>query len=52
MGNSLNSNLFIIVSIFFLSLVGAVVLFKFFENTAMVKSKQFQAGGAIARMKE
>jgi len=24
------------------------VLFKFFENTAMVKSKQFQAGGAIA----
>lgn len=48
MENLLSFNLFLIVVIFFLSLVGAVVLFKFFENTAVVKSKQFQAGGAIA----
>jgi hypothetical protein len=41
-------DLFPIICLFLMSLVGAVVLFKFFESTAVVKSKQYQAGGAIA----
>ncbi len=41
-------NLILVSCFFCLSLVGAVVLFKFFQNTAVVKTKQVQAGGAIA----
>ncbi|MBI5179061.1 MAG: hypothetical protein HZA04_07350 [Nitrospinae bacterium] len=48
MVNGLNFDLIVIVTFFFLSLAGAVVLFKFFKSTAMVQSKQYQAGGAIA----
>lgn len=48
MANFVNFNLLLIASFFFLSLVGAVVLFKFFKSTAAVQSKQYQAGGAIA----
>lgn len=33
--------------LFFLSLLGAVILFKFFKSSAIVKNKQYQAGGAI-----
>ncbi len=37
------------VSIFFLmSLIGAVVLFRFLRSTALIKSKGYQAGGAVA----
>lgn len=42
------STLFVISVIFMLSLVGAVVLFKFFRSSAIVKTKSYQAGGAIA----
>jgi hypothetical protein len=38
----------IIAGIFLLSLVGAVVLFKFFVSTAIIKGKTYQAGGEIA----
>ncbi len=34
--------------IFLLSLSGAAVLFKFFESSALVKSRKYKAGGAIA----
>ncbi len=44
----MSSTLFVISTIFVLSLLGAVVLFKFFESRAIVKTKKYQAGGAIA----
>jgi hypothetical protein len=34
--------------IFALSLVGAVVLFRFFKSSAIIKKKAYQAGGAVA----
>lgn len=37
------------IALFFgLSLLGAVVLFRFFKSSALVKRKTYQAGGAIA----
>ena len=37
------------VSIFFLlSLIGAVVLFKFLRSAALIKNSKYQAGGAVA----
>ena len=38
----------VIAVLFFLSLFGAVILFKFFQSSAMIKGKTYQAGGAIA----
>jgi hypothetical protein len=38
----------IVVGLFTLSLVSAVVLFKFLKSTALVKNESYQAGGAIA----
>lgn len=39
----------IVVAIFFiLSLLGAVILFKFFKSSALIQGKTYQAGGAIA----
>lgn len=37
-----------ITTFFLLSLAGAIVLFRFFRSSAMVKHKTYQAGGAIA----
>ena len=34
--------------IFALSLLGAVVLFRFFKSSAIIKKKAYQAGGAVA----
>ncbi len=40
---------FVIVGIvFILSLTGAFILFKFFKSTAIIKNKNYQAGGDIA----
>lgn len=44
----MNINLLVIVIFFFLSLIGAYVLFKFLESSAIIKNKKYQAGGAIA----
>lgn len=41
-------NMLIIGILFSLSLLGAVILFKFFKSSAIIKNKQYQAGGAIA----
>jgi len=38
----------ILVSLFGLSLVAAVILFKFLKSTALIKNEKYQAGGAIA----
>lgn len=38
----------VVAGIFLLSLIGAVVLFKFFRSTAIITGKTYQAGGAIA----
>ena len=40
--------LLVISVIFVLGLGGAVVLFKFFKSSAIITSKKYQAGGAIA----
>lgn len=40
--------LLIIAVFFLLSLFGAVILFKFFKSAALVQTKKYQAGGAIA----
>lgn len=40
--------LIIIGTVFVLSLLGAVILFKFLKSTALVTVKKYQAGGAIA----
>ncbi|MDH3973134.1 MAG: hypothetical protein OEV42_02535 [Deltaproteobacteria bacterium] len=42
------STLIVTSTFFVLSLVGAVVLFRFFKSAAIVKTKTYQAGGAIA----
>ncbi len=44
----MNINLLVIVIFFFLSLIGAYVLFKFLESSAIIKNKKYQAGGAMA----
>lgn len=41
-------SLIIIIVLFLLSLTAAVILFAFFKSTAVVTSKRYQAGGAIA----
>lgn len=38
----------VVIVLFVLSLVGALVLFKFFVSFALIKGKTYQAGGAIA----
>ena len=38
----------IVAAVFLLSLLGAVILFKFFESTALIREKAYQAGGAFA----
>lgn len=40
--------LFVMGMLFFLSLLAAVILFKFFKSSAIIKNKKYQAGGAIA----
>lgn len=40
--------LLVITVIFILSLVGAIVLFKFLKSTAIIKKTEYQASGAIA----
>ena len=42
------SPLIVVSVIFLLSLIGAAVLFKFFESSALVKSRKYKAGGAVA----
>jgi hypothetical protein len=39
---------YVIGLFFLLSLVGAVVLFRFFKSSALIKTKTYQAGGALA----
>ncbi len=38
----------IVAGLFTLSLVSAIVLFKFLKSTALIKNQSYQAGGAIA----
>jgi hypothetical protein len=38
----------VVAGLFTLSLVSAVVLFKFLQSTALIKNKDYQAGGAVA----
>jgi len=40
--------LVVVASIFLLSLVGAIILFKFLKSTAFIKSPKYRAGGALA----
>lgn len=44
----MNVNLLVIVILFFLSLTGAYVLFRFLESSAVINDKRYKAGGAIA----
>jgi hypothetical protein len=37
-----------VAAMFVLSLVGAVILFRFFKSTALIRQKTYQAGGALA----
>jgi hypothetical protein len=49
MFDNMSDNTLIIITIFFLlSLLGAFILFRFLESAAIIKSKKYQAGGAIA----
>ena len=45
---SITSNDFVLILFALVSLVPAFVLFKFLESTAIIKKKNYQAGGAIA----
>jgi len=42
------NSLTVVGTIFLLSLLGAVVLFRFFKSSAMIKRSTYQAGGAVA----
>ncbi|MBZ5555219.1 MAG: hypothetical protein LAO21_21110 [Acidobacteriia bacterium] len=46
--NSFTNPLVIVCVLFFVSLLAAFVLFFFLKSTALVKTKQYQAGGALA----
>lgn len=41
-------NVLVIVIFFFLSLIGAYVLFRFLDSQAIIDDKRYKAGGAIA----
>jgi len=38
----------IVAGLFVLSLLSAIVLFKFLQSTALIKNRNYQAGGAVA----
>lgn len=46
--NTVSEPVLEVTALFLMSLLGAVILFKFFKSAALVRTKEYRAGGAIA----